>query len=393
MISVVIPIYNVKEYLAECVESVMNQTYSNLEIILVDDGSTDGSSCICEEFREKDSRIKVIHKENEGVVSARKAGVRAASGEMIGFVDADDWIEPDYFERLAGAWQETGADIVAVGHFHDIGKSSRKVLNGLPAGIYNTGDILDTVLYSGEFYEYGIAPHLWSKILRPDILKAAQEKVDDRIRGGDDAAVVYPAILMAKTVCVADFCRYHYVQRQGSITKTCDQEEIVRVQLLTEFLERRIRELAPDARSREALLGQLAVYRNYIMSLRGIDVFDEMVLLPFGGIPYGCKVVVYGAGVLGQRIHQYLLDSKRVEIAGWVDRNYGYYRENGFCVDRPETISSQAYDYVLIANISYRTSVNIKKYLVDELAVSESKIRWFSDEFIKNGGHGPCQSL
>ena len=98
-ISVIVPIYNVKEYLDKCISSICNQTYKNLEIILVDDGSTDGSATICDAFAKKDDRIVVIHKENGGLTSTRKAGVNIATGKYIGFVDGDDWIDEDMYEE------------------------------------------------------------------------------------------------------------------------------------------------------------------------------------------------------------------------------------------------------------------------------------------------------
>ena len=94
LISVIIPVYNVAEYLPQCLDSVVSQTYRNLEIITVDDGSTDGSGTICDQYAEKDSRFRVIHKANGGVSSARNEGLKTAVGDLIGFVDADDWIEP-----------------------------------------------------------------------------------------------------------------------------------------------------------------------------------------------------------------------------------------------------------------------------------------------------------
>lgn len=99
MISVIVPIYNIQEYLPQCIDSIINQTYTELEIILVDDGSTDSGGSICDEYALNDSRVKVIHKKNGGLVSARKAGIRAAHGEYITFVDGDDWIERDTYQK------------------------------------------------------------------------------------------------------------------------------------------------------------------------------------------------------------------------------------------------------------------------------------------------------
>lgn len=111
MISVIIPIYNVEEYLEKCVNSVLNQTYSDLEIILVDDGSTDNSGKICDELKNKDNRIIVIHQENQGLSAARNAGIAKALGEYIAFVDSDDYIMEDMYETLYKNLEKTDADI------------------------------------------------------------------------------------------------------------------------------------------------------------------------------------------------------------------------------------------------------------------------------------------
>ena len=100
LISIIVPVYNVEEFLPKCIDSILAQTYENLEIILVEDGTKDNSGQICDAYAEKDSRIKVIHKENGGLSSARNAGMDVARGEYFGFVDSDDWIEPETYESL-----------------------------------------------------------------------------------------------------------------------------------------------------------------------------------------------------------------------------------------------------------------------------------------------------
>lgn len=112
-ISVIIPVYKVEEYLSQCVESVLNQTYSNLEIILIDDGSPDNCPSLCDKYSEIDSRVIVIHKENGGLSSARNIGLDIATGEIISFIDSDDWIDSDMFERMMDLKIQTGANIVS----------------------------------------------------------------------------------------------------------------------------------------------------------------------------------------------------------------------------------------------------------------------------------------
>ena len=115
LISVIVPIYHVEQYLNRCVESLVNQTYSNLEIILVDDGSPDNCPKMCDDWVQKDSRIKVIHKGNGGLSDARNAGMQIANGDVISFIDSDDWIDPKFFEVMLNVMQDDESDIVSCG--------------------------------------------------------------------------------------------------------------------------------------------------------------------------------------------------------------------------------------------------------------------------------------
>ena len=127
LLSVIVPVYNVKPYLIKCMESILNQTYSNLQIILVDDGSTDGSQDICDEYAKKDNRIFVIHKENGGQSSARNAGMEKATGDYIGFIDSDDWIEPNMYCNLITQLEKHNADLAACS-FYECKDNERKAI-------------------------------------------------------------------------------------------------------------------------------------------------------------------------------------------------------------------------------------------------------------------------
>lgn len=379
LLSIIVPFYNVESYLKKCIDSIVNQTYRNLQIILVDDGSTDSSLEICMKYKEQDNRIEILQKENAGLVSARKAGIKMAKGEFVGWVDGDDWVELDYFEKMMKKQEETMADIVAASHFHDIGSSSHTVNNEISNGVYNPKDILSKMLYSGIFFEYGITPQLYTKIIRRDILEKTQMQVDERIICGEDAAVVYPSILLAQRICVTDICGYHYIQHQGSITKVENEDDRERILILIEYLERQFEKSGVL----DKLEPQLSIYKNYLWALRKIEIFDEKVLYPFGGIPHGSKIIIYGAGVLGQRIYNYLMRERHLEIVKWLDQNWENYINSGINVESPKTIQKleSEYDYLLIANISQTIAYSIKKYLVEELDVKEDKILWFSRDF------------
>ncbi len=377
-LSIIVPFYNVELYIKKCLDSILAQSYQNFQLILVDDGSTDESLKICKEYQKMDNRIEIIQKENGGVVSARKAGVLAATGDFIGWVDGDDWIEPTYFEEMIMTQIETNADIVAVNHFHDIGNCCKVVKNRVEAGVYKKEQLFSTMLCNGTFYEYGITPQLYTKIIRSSIIKITELKVDDNIIAGDDAAVVYPSILMAGKICISNICGYHYIQRQGSITKVENTIEKERIFILIEFLKKCF--LKYDIL--EIMKVQLQMYEKYMLTLRQIEVFDEIILRPFGGIVYGSKVVIYGAGVLGQKIVRYIKKNSQVEIVQWVDQNWKNYRESGFDVISPKSLQeiNEKYDYILIANISQCVANEIMNDLVSQ-GINKEKIRWFTKEF------------
>jgi len=380
MISVIVPIYNVAAHLEKCLQSVCGQTYRDMEIILVNDGSTDGSPEICEEYKKRDDRIKVVNKQNGGLVSARQAGILAASGDLIGWVDGDDWVERDYFQQMVTTQNESGVDIVASALFSDIGNESHKITNNIPPGTYSCDTLLPQLLYAGTFFEYGLQPHLVTKLCRKQLLEQKIMQVDPRICGGEDAAVVYPSVLIAKTIKIADFCGYHYVKRPGSLTHVEKRDEEDSLRLLMEHLERCFTQSVVP----EVLLPQLKQYRKYLYSLRYMHAFDPPVLRPYGGIPLHSRVVIYGAGALGQQMYRYLIQYKYANVLLWVDRNAAYYQQNGMEIHLPETIETldRQYDYVLIANTVETIADEIRKYLLF-LQIPNEKIRWFSKEFIR----------
>lgn len=377
-VSVIVPVYNAEKYLQHCVNSILGQTYKETELILVDDGSTDMSGKICDKYSKMDKRVITIHKTNGGSSNARKAGLAAAKGQYIGFVDADDWIESDYFEKMVKAQQDTGADIVVSNHFHDIGADSKKVCSNFPAGLYPKELLLPTLLYSGQFFEYGLQPHMVTKLFRKEILLKTQMCVDGRIIIGEDAAVVYPSVLEADTIYISDICGYHYVQRLGSMTKKETHDETGIYRLLFEHLENAFR----HANVWSVMASQMEQYKKYLLFMRQMQSFDDRVLLPFGGINRKSRVVIYGAGVLGQKMYNYLSAVDGMEVVLWVDKNYMAYQKNGMNVNHPEKILSLIdYDYILIANTVQRTADSIRQYL-DNIGIVKEKIKWFSEEFV-----------
>ncbi len=207
-ISVIVPVYKVEQYLRKCLDSIVNQTYRNLEIILVDDGSPDGCGEICDEYAGRDERIQVIHKANGGVSSARNEGLAAATGGWIGWVDPDDWTEPAMFETLLWAVMETGADISVCGHWEEY--KNRTDASGWPVRqIMNTEQALGELLENGRMKNL-----LWDRLFRRALFDNIRFPEG---RTYEDIAVMHWLFLRAeKVVCLPDIL-YHYRQREGSI--------------------------------------------------------------------------------------------------------------------------------------------------------------------------------
>lgn len=159
-ISVIVPVYNVERYLRDCLDSVLGQTYTNLEIILVDDGSTDGSSALCDEYGRLDRRVHVIHKVNGGLSSARNAGLDVATGELIGFIDSDDWVEPQMYELLYKGMNETFADVSVCG-VTKIYPTSEKAQNFPRRRIYSRRKALFELVNSQDLESFA-----WNKLYK-----------------------------------------------------------------------------------------------------------------------------------------------------------------------------------------------------------------------------------
>lgn len=228
MISVIVPIYGVEKYIRKCVESISAQNMSELEIILVDDGSPDECPKICDEYARKDGRIKVVHKENGGLVSARKAGLEASSGEYVGFVDGDDRIEPDMYSEFQLIIDKYAPDMIVSEYCCDFDGKTEMSAQCFREGLYSKKqlftEIYPKILYSGRFYRFGISPNCWSKVFKKELLKKNLMQVDSRTRMGEDAAFTYPCMLDAKDICYINKPFYHYRIIASSMSRGYDGE-------------------------------------------------------------------------------------------------------------------------------------------------------------------------
>lgn len=218
--SIIVPIYKVEPYLDSCIQSIISQSFKDYELILVDDGSTDNCPQICDKYASVDTRIKVIHKKNGGIVSARQAGVEAASGEYIACVDGDDWIETNYFESFSDAIEKTNADIVCCGFIQDAPNHTEMHNIKYRLGFYNKEQIQTEIyptLIHGVRCEY-FPPSLWAKVFRRELYKNQQLLIDVKVNMGEDGACVVPCIYNCSSLVLLHDCLYHYRANPSSMT-------------------------------------------------------------------------------------------------------------------------------------------------------------------------------
>lgn len=209
MISIIVPIYNVAPYLRRCIDSILNQTYHEFELILVDDGSPDNCGAICDEYAAKDTRVRVIHKENGGLSNARNAGCEIAQGEFIAFIDSDDWIAPDFLKRLYTTLEVTRADICECGVIKTDGKTDLLPVRDEVPSLYNTVDALEQLIHDGAFHQ-----HVWNKLYRRDVIA---DIIFPKGKTNEDEFWTYQVFGNAKTVAKISDVLYFYFQRPGSI--------------------------------------------------------------------------------------------------------------------------------------------------------------------------------
>lgn len=209
LVSIIIPVYNVEKYLEHCINSIIHQTYQNLEIILVDDGSPDNCGYICDKFARKDKRIKVIHKENGGLSDARNEGLKVASGDFLAFVDSDDWVDLGLFEKVMNAFKSHLVDIVCFGSYKTDGKNKTTCFTTHKEFEW-TRDKALTALCKNDRIE----SHVWDKVYKKELFENVFFPVGKYY---EDVYIMHQVFMKAKSVLFIDAPLYYYLQRNTSI--------------------------------------------------------------------------------------------------------------------------------------------------------------------------------
>lgn len=378
LISVVIPIYNVREYLYQCISSVCTQTYPKLQIILVDDGSTDGCSFICDAFADKDHRIEVLHKKNGGLVSARKAGIERAEGEYISFVDGDDWIDEDTYEKIVGLGYGRRPDVFAYGCVEEYPSYKKYKKNSVRAGLYSGKELEQlkgSILMGESFFEWAVLPHLCDKLIKRQLIVECIGRVPDTVSFAEDAVCSFPCMLKAESILFLDITPYHYRQREGSIVRETGELEKERFIEIYGLLKKSFCEVM-------GLDIQLKYYMFFLLCLKGYSKLDgEMALFPFERVGFGDRIFVYGAGGFGRVVKTYVEQSDSLSLCGWTDKRADHYIEQGMNLDRYHSIFDKDYDRLVVSILDENICREAKRELISK-GVAGDKIDFVGKEAI-----------
>jgi len=209
LISIIVPVYNVEKYLQKCVDSIINQTYKTLEIILVDDGSKDNSGKICDELEKMDNRIKVIHKQNGGLSDARNAGIKIAKGKYIGFVDSDDYIARDMFETLYGLSKKHNADVSIVSYYEVYNGKIISARDSKDLEVFDKIEALKEVLIDRRIQSYA-----WNKLFKRELFENIEFPTNKNF---EDIATTLLLFEQSNTVVLLEDPKYYYLRRDDSI--------------------------------------------------------------------------------------------------------------------------------------------------------------------------------
>ena len=219
-VSVIIPVYNTAPYLRRCLDSVCKQTLQNIEIICINDGSTDNSAEILQQYEEKDSRVCVITQENKGIAVARNIGLQYARGQYIGFVDSDDWIEPNMFALAYNTAQREHVDIVAWGYSLDLMTGQKAIKKEEQKGFHDTEQVVCAILSEGSYRDF-----LWNKLFSKNFILEKRLKFDETLAVMEDRYFVFEAALAGGTLFYVPEITYHYRRDIGSSYRLNDKSE------------------------------------------------------------------------------------------------------------------------------------------------------------------------
>lgn len=351
-VSIIVPVYNTEQYLEKCLSSILRQTHKELEIICIDDGSTDSSGSILDKNSLEDSRIRVYHIENGGLIAARKFGLNKCTSEYVMFVDSDDWIDEKAVEIALFYMQKYDVDAVGYRQLLHKGNTARGTGREIKQGLYtnNGTDTIISKMYDLSGQEEVLKKNYTSYLFEKKEIFPYIMSVNNEITCWEDGAGMWPFLMNAKKIFCVEEPLYHICYREDSLSHRADVGSIVSLVKGYEHVKSYINGL--DDKSDRDYLDKCLKHQIYDSIMRGNMFFKQaqaFYLFPYEVISSKSKIVLYGAGLVGKSYYRQLKRNHYCEIVEWVDGAYERLSDSQYCVHNPVCIKDVDYDYILIA--------------------------------------------
>lgn len=370
LVSIVIPVYNAERFLDECYQSIEEQLYDNIEIIFINDGSTDSSYQKCCGYKATDHRVKVLSQENAGQNSARKAGVNIAKGRYICFVDADDFIDKNMLIEMVNKAEEYDAQIVKCGTYklYEDGETQPEYVKAKIKGLFSGKEIAEKVFDKEDLFRLQVSVSLWGAIFDREIIKRIMWTINEKIDYSEDYLCAILAMLDSNNVYVIENNFYYYRCHRNSFchvhTKdNYNSQKLLFSSLKTEFNKRKVSDEMYQQLNymiiRDLLLGGYNYYLN-----------NYDFLFPYPNVKRGSKIVIYGAGVFGTEMYSLAVERNDYEVVAWVDKKWETYNDSR--ITSIDHIKDN-FDYIVVAVIKHSITMQIKKDLM-AFGINEQKI-------------------
>ena len=438
MISVIVPVYNAENYLDRCIASICGQSYKNLEIILVDDGSSDSSSDKCDQWKAKDSRICVIHKENEGLSSARNAGIEKSQGAYIAFVDADDAIHENFIEILYQLCEDNMCQIAQCDFLYvEEGYPKLPICSQQETIVISNREALRNCCMGADFVKFNVA---WNKLYKKELFSEIRYPLG---KLHEDEFITYQIFWKASRIIVTSEYLYYYLQHSGSIMgdkynikhldrlealqeranrlkenrlfdeyastiiryyydiwnawdkiEFFDQAEVERRSLRT-FLQEESKKLEAEIVNLpgHSYLDNLAVVYPHLSTKEKEELKKkygahleapgvEQYVFPFQALPKNAKIALYGAGLVGKIFSMQLQATRFCEVVLWVDNRWFSF-DKAYHIQPVYRLLEADYEFVVIAIKDKRVAESIRKRLI-AWGINNRKIVWENPTVCRN---------
>lgn len=380
LISVIVPVYNNGDSLERCVLSILEQSYTNLQIILIDDGSTDCTFEISEQLALGDKRIEVYHREHSGSVAARKFGLEIAKGQYIGFVDADDYIDSDMYQNLFQALWKTNADFVHSGHVEE-NEKRKKIFCDFSSIVFNVIDtkskrkfLKSYIMRSDE--SRVIAPSLCTKLFKAQLIKKCFKDLDDGQQYGEDLICLFRCVMESGKIMLYNKAMYHYIVKVKSLSHLDPNDYMIKeigmwhhvLQVLNQY---QYLELVKDdiCFFLKRKMIQIISYNNQTDKRVPQYCFREIEKI------IGKKIVLFGAGNVGKDYYTQFSKYKKCNIVAWTDSDWEKYHLEYVDVISLEKVLAMPFDLIVIAVRDESTAEEIRNILL-ESGVLKDRIIW-----------------